>query len=244
MGGQDKYFLKKGNSSAKYNFSYFRVQSILLIYYYYTPFFSYLHKLMIFHWSLCGSKSPQVPQTLLSILAYSKNAEIQTALICLLISNYSSPHSKPLATIPNVPITTGITISLMFHDFLSSMARSKYLFLFSLFLIFTEQSAGIAKSTLWLVLIFLLIITSSGLLAGIKGSVCISKSNRVLCVSFPKDKFWFVHIPFGIMVKFQTCVQFPVDHFHQPIVPKLILLLCKLATFAYYVINHFVFVTT
>ena len=47
-----------------------------------------------------------------------------------------------------------ITITLMFHSFLSSLARSKYLVLFSLSLIFTLQSDGKAKSNIRKVLFF------------------------------------------------------------------------------------------
>ena len=52
-----------------------------------------------------------------------------------------------------------------------------------------------------------------------------------------KDRFWFVHIPFGSMIKFQSLAQFPADHLLDPVVYNL---LCKFATFVYYVINRFI----
>ena len=52
-----------------------------------------------------------------------------------------------------------------------------------------------------------------------------------------KDGFWFVYIPFGSMVKFQRLVELPV-------MPSLVLLLCKFAAFAYYVINRFIFASS
>ena len=64
-----------------------------------------------------------------------------------------------------------------FHDPLS---------LLCFFLFFTLWSAGTAKSTILQVLIFLLIITRSGFLAWIKGCVCISKYQRILCITFTR----------------------------------------------------------
>ena len=88
------------------------------------------------------------------------------------------------------PTTTGITFTLLFFSFLIFLARSNYLSLFSISLIFTLWSAGTAKSTihqvLFLLLFFclMLIFTRSSLLVGIRLSVCFSKSLRILCISF------------------------------------------------------------
>ncbi len=46
------------------------------------------------------------------------------------------------------------------------------------------------------------------------------------------------------MVKFHFLAHFLVGHLALPVVSSLIFLLCKFATFAYYVIDCFVFVTT
>ena len=59
-----------------------------------------------------------------------------------------------------------------------------------------------------------------------------------------QDGLSFVHIPLGSMVKFQFFAQISVDHILYPVVFSCILLLRKLATFAYYIINGFVSITT
>ena len=74
-----------------------------------------------------------------------------------------------------------ITINFMFNSFFNFLARSRYVSFFLLSFNFTLWSAGTAKST---ILFFLLIITRSGHLAKIRWSVCISKSQRSLCISF------------------------------------------------------------
>ena len=88
------------------------------------------------------------------------------------ISNSSSPLTKPLGNIPRTSITIGITVTIMFHVFFSSLASFKYLSLGSFSLVFTRWSAETVKST---IRVFFLIITWFGLLARIRWSVCILK---------------------------------------------------------------------
>ena len=92
--------------------------------------FSQQRLLMFFHWSLTDSKSTQVSRTLRSILANLNNSVVWRMSIHLPICNFSSPLSKPLGTVPNVPFTIGITVTFMLHNFISSLARSKYFSLF------------------------------------------------------------------------------------------------------------------
>ena len=142
---------------------------------------------MVFHWSLSDSKSPQVSRTLLSILTVLNNAVVWMVSTRPPTSKSSSPFSNPLVTVPNAPITIGIIVTCMFHSFFSSLARSRYLSFFSHSFCFILWSAGTAKSTILQVLFFfLLIIIKSGLLAGIRWSVCILKSQRSLCESFSR----------------------------------------------------------
>ena len=156
---------------------------------------------MVSHWSLIDSKSPQVSRTLLSILADLNNAVVWMVFTPLLISKSSSPCTNPLVTVPRVQITIGITVT---FSFFSSLARSRYLSFFSLSFNFTQWSSGTAKSIIRQVLFFfLLTITWFGRLAEIRWSVSISKSYRILCVSFSRDGFWVVHIPFVRMVEFK-----------------------------------------
>ena len=86
---------------------------------------------------------------------------------------------------PKAPITMGTIVIFMFLSFFNSLARSRYLSFFSLSFRFILWPAGTAKSTILQILFFLLlIIIRSVLLAGIRGSVCMLKSHRSLCVSF------------------------------------------------------------
>ena len=141
---------------------------------------------MVFHWNLSDSKSPQVSKTLLSILAVLNNAVVWMVSTRPPTSNSSSPFSNPLVTVPNAPITIRIIVTCMLHSFFNSLARSRYLSLFSYSFSFILWSAGIAKSTILQDLFFLLIIIKSGLLAGIRWPVCKLKSHRSLCVAFSR----------------------------------------------------------
>ena len=102
------------------------------------------------------------------------------------ISKFSSPCTNPLVTVPKAPITIGIIVTFIFQSFFNSLARSRYLSFFSHSFNFTLWSARTAKSTILRVLFLLLIIIRSGCLAEIWWSVCISKSQRSLWVSFSK----------------------------------------------------------
>ena len=86
--------------------------------------------------NLSDSKSPRVSGTLLCIWADLDNTVVW---ILLLVSNFSSPLSKPLGTISSAP--TGISVNFMFQNFFSSLARSKYTSIFSLALFSTLWSA-------------------------------------------------------------------------------------------------------
>ena len=92
----------------------------------------------------------------------------------------------------------------MFHSFFSSLAKSKYLLIFSLSFIFTQWSVGTVKSTKRQVLlyffksicsfIFLSINFRPVLLTGIGRSICISKSQRILYISFSRaDSSFYIH---------------------------------------------------
>ena len=102
-------------------------------------------------------------------------------------SRSSRPFNNPLVTVPKAPITIGIIVTFMFHSFFNSLARSRYLSIFSHSFSFILWSAGTAKSTILQIFYFLLlIILRSGLRTEIRWSVCISKSHRSLWVSFSR----------------------------------------------------------
>ena len=81
----------------------------------------------------------------------------------------------------------------MFHSFFNSLAKSRYLSFFSLSFRFIlgppgQQSRQFYQfsffSSFFFFFFFLLIIMRSGLLTGIRWSVCMLKSHRSLCKSF------------------------------------------------------------
>ena len=147
---------------------------------------------MVSHWSLSDSKSSQVSRTRLRILAVLSNADVWIVSTRPPTSKSSRPFNNPLVTVPNAPITIGTIVTFMFYSFFNSLARSRYLSFFSLSFLFILWSAGTAKSTILQILFsfffffFLLIIMRSGLLAGIRWSVCMLKSHRSLCESFSR----------------------------------------------------------
>ena len=99
------------------------------------------------------------------------------------ISNCSTPLLNLMGTVPSSPIIVGITVTFIFHSFLSCLAKSTYL---PLCMIFTQWPDGMEKSTigqiLSLSLLFLVLITRISFLDLIMGSFCISDSLRILCI--------------------------------------------------------------
>ena len=145
---------------------------------------------MVFHWSLRDNKSHRISRTHLSILVDLNNAVVWMVSIRPPISNLSSPLTKSLGTVTRAPITIGITVILILPRFLSSFARSKYFSFFSFFsfsLIFTRWSSRTANSTIRQFSGSGVIISIFDLLAGVRWSVCISKSLRIFCVYFSKS---------------------------------------------------------
>ena len=71
---------------------------------------------------------------LLSVILANLNAVAWMVSILPLIFNSFSLVPKLLGIIPSAPVTIGITVTLMLHNFCHSLARSKHLYRFSLFL--------------------------------------------------------------------------------------------------------------
>ena len=175
---------------------------------------------MVFHWSLSGSKCPQVSRTRLRILAVLSNAVVWIVSSRPQTSKSSRPFNNPLVIVPNAPITIGTIVTFMFHGFLNSLASSWYLSFFLLSFKFILWSARRAKSTiLQIMFFFFLIIMRSGLLGRIWGSVCKLKSNRGLCESFSRtcvglciyyllvwSNWNFLHISQWITLPTQSCL--------------------------------------
>ena len=113
---------------------------------------------MGFHWSLkvwsLDSKSPQVSRTRLRILAVLSSAVVWIVSTRPPTSKSSRPFNNPLVIVPKAPITIGTIVTFMFHSFFNSLARSRYLFFFSLSFRFILWSTGTAKSTILQILFF------------------------------------------------------------------------------------------
>ena len=97
-----------------------------LVSYYFIPSRVFECGVGVFLWNLSNCKFHRVSWTLLNILAELKNVKIGMVLTLLLISTSYWFFSKSLEIVPSVPTTTGITVTLMFHSFFSSLAWSKY----------------------------------------------------------------------------------------------------------------------
>ena len=146
---------------------------------------------MVFYWSLSDSKSPQVSRTCLRILAVLSNAVIWIVSTRPPTSKSSRPFNNPLVIVPNAPITIGTIVTFIFHRFFNSLARSRYLSFFSLSFRFILWSARTVKSTILLILFFLLIIMRPGLLGGIRWSVCMLKSHIYIVITTIQLYFLF-----------------------------------------------------
>ena len=158
----------------------------------------------MFHWS----DWRKVSRTFLSILFDLNNAVVWMVTILPLI--YNSSNSNLLGTVPRVPLSSSITVSLTFNNFCSvsvfygrrcsvcvcldmsfcSFGRFKYISIGGV--IFTPWSTRTINSARWQVP-FLLIAISPGLLVGIWWSVCILKPHRSLYISCSWSVFNLLH---------------------------------------------------
>ena len=161
--------------------------------------------MMLHCWSLRDSKSSQVSRILLRILADLINAVVWMISTRSLISKSSSPFNNPLVTVPRAPITIGINVTFMFHIFFNSLARSRYLYFFSLSFNFTLWSAGTAKSTILQVPFFFCLVVVEYYKVWLSGGDLLILLYIKIPLEFvshiPQDKCWVVHIPFVRMVK-------------------------------------------
>ena len=112
--------------------------------------FSHQRKLVVFHWRLSDSKSPQVSGILLGILAVFNNAVVWMVSTRSPTSKSPRPFNKPLVTVPKAPITIGIIVTFMFNSFFQF--SSKVEVLISLFTFF---------SFIIIIIIIIIIITAT-----------------------------------------------------------------------------------
>ena len=174
---------------------------------------------MVFHRSLSESKYPQVSRIPLRILAVLSNAVIWIVSTRPPTSKSFRILNNSLVIVPKAAITIGTIVTFMFHSFFNSLARSRYLSFFAHSFRFILWSTGTAKSTILQILFFLLMIIRSGLLTGIKWSVCILKTHRCLWVSFSMigsglciyhllvwSNLNFLHVSLWIILPTQSCL--------------------------------------
>ena len=103
---------------------------------------------MVFLWIFSENKFPQVSRTLLCNLAILNNVVVLMVSTCPPTSESSSPFHNPLVTELKAPITTGIIVTYMFHNFFNFPGGSRFLSFFSLSFSFILWSARTAKSTI------------------------------------------------------------------------------------------------
>ena len=102
----------------------------------------------------------------------------------------------------------------MFHSFFQFSSKVEVLILLFTFLqIYSVVRWDSKVNNFGRFSFLLLIFMRSGLLAGIRWSVCMLKSHRSLCKSFSRTGCrGCVHIPFVCMVELKFPAHFPVDH--------------------------------
>ena len=141
---------------------------------------------MVFHWSLSDRKSPQVSRTRLRILAVLSNAVVWIVSTRPPTSKSSRPFKNPLVIVPKAPVTISTIVTFMFHSFFQFSSKVEVLILLFTFLQIYSVVRRDSKVDNFANDLFLLIIIRSGLLAGIRWSVCMLKSHRSLCESFSR----------------------------------------------------------
>ena len=104
------------------------------------------------------------------------------------LTKSSRPFNNPLVTVPKAPITIGTIVTFMFHSFFQFSCKVEVFILLSTFFQFYSVVSRDSKvdNLQILFFFFLVIIIRSGLLAEFRGSVCLSKCHRSLCVSFSR----------------------------------------------------------
>ena len=103
-------------------------------------------------------KCPQQSRTLLSILANLNYSVVWIVTTRPLISKSSSFYRNHLVTALRAPVTTGISVTFIFHNFFSFLARSWYLSLFTLYFSFILRLARTPKFTIQPVFFFFLFV--------------------------------------------------------------------------------------
>ena len=132
-----------------------------------------------------------------------------------------------------------IYISLSYSTFIfNSLARSMHLLVFRLSFNFMMWSAGIAKSTVWKVFFFVIVVGYYLVWLSDRNKVIrwylqISEEFVLLIIL---DSFSVMHLSSSRMVEIKFLAHFPVDHAANPVMANLIIFLCYVAAFAIIII--------
>ena len=115
-------------------------------------------------------------------------------------SKTSRPFYNPLVTVPKAPITIGTIVTLIFHSFFNSLARSRYLSFFSViqFYSLVSRDSKVHNFASSLLFVDYYKVWSSGRDQVIR--LYVKVPQEFTCVIF-SDRFWVVHIPFVRLVK-------------------------------------------
>ena len=143
-------------------------------------------------------------------------------ILIVFISNSSSFLTRPLRTIRSTPIISGITVVLIFHNFFSSLARSKYLTIFPFSLIFTALSTGRQTSLFGRFSLFRWL--SFGQVIRLWfGDHFLSQNPRKFCVSYSPGRILGCAVLLVHVVKYKFLAHFSVDHLPHLVVSSLVL---------------------
>ena len=181
---------------------------------------------MVFHWSLSDRKFPQVSKTFLGILADLNNAVVWTVSTRLVISKSSSPCTNPLVTVPRASIIIGINITVF-----NSLARSRNSFHVLSVLLWGQPSPQFCKFH------FFFFVNYYKVWSPGRDQVTLlylKIPEEFVCLIL-QERCGVVYIcSYG-----QASISCTIT-WRSPCPPNLILFLCNLAAFAYYVIDRFV----
>ena len=145
---------------------------------------SYYLTLMVFRTSLNDNKSPQVSRILLSILADLSNAVVWIVSACSLISKPSTHFTNPSVIVLWAPIKIGINVTFMFHSFFLILLQGPGTYPSFRFLSTLLCGQAGQESPQSCRFSFFVIIIRFNCLVEIRGSVCISKSQRKTPASY------------------------------------------------------------
>ena len=174
---------------------------------------------MVFHWSLSDSKSLQVSRTLLSILAVLKNAVVWMVSTRPPTSKSSSPFSNPFRYCTKSICHNWYISHLHVPQFFQFPSKVELLILlFTFFQFYSVICRDSIVDNFARSLLLLLIIIRSSLLAGIRWSFCMSKSQRSLCVSFSRT--------YAGLCIYHLFILSNLNFLHTSVVSSLIFLLC------------------